>query len=53
MEKDIGVGVIGVGMGLDLLYLNDDPNSRLEIRGLCGAHLNKVTLLYLCHLYTR
>ena len=23
MEKDIGLGVIGVGMGLDLLYLNE------------------------------
>ena len=43
MKKDIGVGVIGVGMGLDLLYLNDDPKSRLEVRGLCAAHLNKVT----------
>lgn len=43
MKKDIGVGVIGVGMGLDLLYLNDDPNSRLEVRGLCAAHLDKVS----------
>ena len=43
MKKDIGVGVIGVGMGLDLLYLNDNPNSRLEVRGLCAAHLDKVS----------
>jgi predicted dehydrogenase len=42
MEKDIGIGVIGVGMGLDLLYLNDNPNSRFQVRGLCAAHLDKV-----------
>jgi predicted dehydrogenase len=42
MKKDIGIGVIGVGMGLDLLYLNQNPNSRFEVRGLCAAHLEKV-----------
>ena len=42
MDKDIGVGIIGVGMGLDLLYLNDEPSSRLEVRALCGAHPDKV-----------
>jgi len=42
MKKDIGIGVIGVGMGLDLLYLNDDPSSRFQVRALCAAHLDKV-----------
>lgn len=42
MKKDIGIGVIGVGMGLDLLYVNDDPGTRFEVRGLCAAHLDKV-----------
>jgi predicted dehydrogenase len=42
MQKDIGIGVIGVGMGLDLLYLNRKADSRLEVRALCAAHLDKV-----------
>jgi predicted dehydrogenase len=42
MKKDIGLGVIGVGMGLDLLYLNHKADSRLEVRALCAAHLEKV-----------
>jgi len=42
MGKDIGIGVIGVGMGLDLLYLNDETESRFEVRGLCAAHKDKV-----------
>jgi len=42
MQKDIGVGVIGVGMGLDLLYLNQKADSRLEVRALCALHLDKV-----------
>ena len=42
MDKDIGLGVIGVGMGLDLLYLNHKADSRLEVRGLCAAHRDKV-----------
>ncbi len=42
MKKDIGMGVIGVGMGLDLLYLNDNPESRFEVRALCAVHEDKV-----------
>ena len=42
MQKDIGLGIIGVGMGLDLLYLNGDPGSRFQVRGLCAAHHDKV-----------
>lgn len=42
MKKDIGIGVIGIGMGLDLIYVNDDPDSRMEVRGLCALPLDKV-----------
>lgn len=42
MKKDIGIGVIGIGMGLDLVRLNDDPGSRMEVRGLCATDLKKV-----------
>lgn len=42
MKKDIGVGVIGIGMGLDYLFVNDDPTSRMEVRGLCAKTLGKV-----------
>lgn len=40
--KDLGIGIIGVGMGLELLYLNEVSDSRFEIRGLCAAHKEKV-----------
>lgn len=36
MDKQLGVGVIGLGMGRDLFYLNRDPGTRLEVRGVCG-----------------
>ena len=36
MRKELGVGIIGLGMGRDLLYLNRDASSRLEVRGLCS-----------------
>ena len=42
MKKDIGIGVIGIGMGFDLVYLNNTPDSRLKVRGLCGLPLEKV-----------
>jgi predicted dehydrogenase len=41
MYKDLGVGVIGLGMGRDLFYLNHDPNTRFEVRGVCGASAEK------------
>ena len=41
MDKTIGVGLIGVGMGGDLLYLNDDPESRFQVRGICSATASK------------
>lgn len=37
MAKDIGIGVIGIGMGLTLCPLNRDAKSRLEVRGLCAT----------------
>jgi predicted dehydrogenase len=42
MEKDIGIGVIGIGMGLDLIYLDGDPGTRFTVKGFCAAHLDKV-----------
>jgi predicted dehydrogenase len=45
MKKDIGIGVIGVGMGADLLYLNSDPESRFLVKGFCAAHLDKAKKL--------
>lgn len=40
--KDIGVGVIGIGMGATLLLLNQDPASRFEVRALCSPSAEKV-----------
>jgi len=34
--KDVGVGVIGIGMGANVLPINLNPDSRLEVRGLCA-----------------
>lgn len=36
--KDIGVGVIGLGMGKNMLAINQDRESRLEVRALCDAN---------------
>ncbi len=35
-KKDIGIGVIGIGMGANVLPINRNPSSRLEVRGLCA-----------------
>ena len=37
MDKSIGIGLIGIGMGRDLLYLNDESESRFQVRGVCSA----------------
>ncbi len=42
MGGDIGLGVIGIGMGRDLFYLNKDPSSRFEVRGICAKTASKV-----------
>ncbi|MGH2353169.1 MAG: Gfo/Idh/MocA family protein [Chloroflexota bacterium] len=42
MAKDIGVGIIGIGMGLTLAAINRDPDSRLEVRGLCATRPDRL-----------
>jgi len=41
MHKELGVGVIGLGMGRDLFYLNRDPATRFEVRAICGKDRDK------------
>ena len=41
MRKKLGVGVIGLGMGRDLFYLNHEPNTCFEVRGVCGVNPEK------------
>jgi len=41
-KKDIGIGVIGVGMGANVLFINQDPVSGLEVRGLCARTESKL-----------
>jgi predicted dehydrogenase len=36
--KDIGVGVVGLGMGRNMLAINTDRDSRLEVRALCDTN---------------
>lgn len=38
MKKEIGVGVIGLGMGKHMLAVNTDTASRLAVRGLCDTN---------------
>ena len=45
MNKDIGVGVIGLGMGRNMLAVNEDAESRLQVRAICDSNadlLNRV-----------
>ena len=37
MDKEIGVGVIGLGMGANMLAVNEDATSRMEVRALCDS----------------
>ncbi|MEM3466562.1 MAG: Gfo/Idh/MocA family oxidoreductase [Candidatus Jordarchaeales archaeon] len=41
MGKDIGVGVIGLGMGSSLLALNNRKDTGLEVRGVCDVDEQK------------
>ncbi len=41
MEKNLGIGLIGLGMGQDLFYLNSDPSTRFEVRGVCARSRDK------------
>ncbi|MEZ4865984.1 MAG: Gfo/Idh/MocA family oxidoreductase [Caldilineaceae bacterium] len=36
--KEIGVGVIGLGMGRNMLAVNNDLTSRLEVRAICDTN---------------
>ena len=36
MSKDIGIGVIGLGMGATMFPLNEKEDSKFEVRGICG-----------------
>jgi predicted dehydrogenase len=42
MAKRFGVGVIGIGMGLTLAAVNRDPQSQLEVRGLCATQRDRL-----------
>ena len=37
MDKKIGVGVIGLGMGANMLAINQDPESSMQVRALCDS----------------
>ena len=41
-KKDLGIGVIGIGMGTSLAMINDDPDSRLEVRGFAAPNAERV-----------
>ncbi len=43
--KDIGIGIIGIGMGSNLLPINHVADSRLAVRGLCSQTPEKVARL--------
>lgn len=45
MVKDIGIGVIGIGMGANLLFINRNQESRLEVRAVCSPTAGKVEQL--------
>src|SRR5262245_15804142 len=36
--KDIGIGVVGLGMGRNVLQINSDPTSRLIVTAICDAN---------------
>ena len=43
--KDIGIGVIGLGMGVGLFALNEDQASRMEVRSICAGTGEKTEAL--------
>jgi predicted dehydrogenase len=45
VKKEIGVGVIGVGMGSCMFALNSSSESRFEVRGICCQHEEKLRKL--------
>jgi predicted dehydrogenase len=45
MGKEIGVGIIGLGMGANMLAINQDATSRLRVRALCDSNTELLQLL--------
>ena len=37
MKKELGIGVIGLGMGRNMLKINHYPDSKLEVRAICDT----------------
>ena len=42
MTDDIGVGILGLGMGRHVLHVNGDDTSRLVVKGLCDLDTAKL-----------
>ena len=42
MTKDIGIGVIGLGMGRSVLQANNDDGSRMVVTGVCDLNEGKM-----------
>src|SRR5579883_2326320 len=40
--KDIGIGVIGIGMGLTLAAINREASSRMVVCGLCATRRDRL-----------
>src|SRR5690242_16572858 len=36
MEKTLGIGLVGLGFGKQVLSINADADSALTVRGVCG-----------------
>jgi len=34
VQKEIGLGIAGLGLGTLLMRINNDPTSRLQVRGV-------------------
>lgn len=49
MTKDIGVGVVGLGMGKNVLQANRDGASRLVVRGVCDLDQGKLQACAAAH----
>jgi predicted dehydrogenase len=43
MVKDIGIGVVGLGMGRNVLHVNALADSRLTVRGICDTDVDRLT----------
>src|SRR5439155_6776803 len=38
MDKTLGIGLLGLGFGKQVLAINADPDSALVVRGICARH---------------